>query len=550
MSKASGTVTGFLHTQGTSFVNGNGERIHLRGTALGNWMLLEGYMWGFMGKRADRPRAIEALVSQLCGPKYAQGFFPRHLDCYVTEGDFAKMAEEGLNSVRIPLHWRWLMEEGPGVTFREDGFRQIDRCLALCERYGLYAILDLHGAPGGQTGANIDDSVDDIPRLFLDRDNWNKCIALWREIARRYKDRWIVGGYDLLNEPIRPPREEAPQVNVDYLIPALSQFYTECIAAIRQEDTQHMISLEGAHWARDLRIFDHVYDQNMCLHFHFYWTLPHKAYMEPYLEAAQRLQVPLWLGETGENTCEWYTTLFPLLDELDISWNFWPWKKSIRKNSPSTVRWPENWQQVLDYLAGGPHPGFEAAQKIFDEWLENSRFENTEYVPEVLDSALRKGNVSIPGISYDENSHSTLGGMERSFRNGDGMSHAYRVGAVPDVDTTRRHGDGNVRLDHPWAIYDLQLRPGEFASYAYHAAGAAVRVTLLLYAATTAEIVLESGQEQHSFWITPEGGDYRQAEALLPAPESDAPFIQVRCLSGVVQLKEILIQPAAIPVIP
>lgn len=36
----------------------------------------------------------------------------------------------------------------------------------------------------------------------MDADSYEKCLALWREIARRYRDRWIVGGYDLLNEPI------------------------------------------------------------------------------------------------------------------------------------------------------------------------------------------------------------------------------------------------------------------------------------------------------------------------------------------------------------
>ena len=31
--------------------------------------------------------------------------------------------------------------------------------------------LDMHGAPGGQTGQNIDDSEADIPELFTDERN-------------------------------------------------------------------------------------------------------------------------------------------------------------------------------------------------------------------------------------------------------------------------------------------------------------------------------------------------------------------------------------------
>jgi len=117
------------------------------------------------------------------------------------------MAELGYNSVRIPLNWRVFMEAEPGLLWKEDGFRLLDRCIDWCEEYKLYAFLDLHGAPGGQTGANIDDSVDNVPRLFIDSDSWFKGIKLWERIAERYKDRWIVAGYDLLNEPIAPGTE-------------------------------------------------------------------------------------------------------------------------------------------------------------------------------------------------------------------------------------------------------------------------------------------------------------------------------------------------------
>lgn len=100
---------------------------------------------------------------------------------------------------------------------------------------------------GGQTGANIDDSVDDLPRLFLDRDAWQKAIQLWEALARRYKDRWLVGGYNLLNEPIKPGLSNGKALN-PYL-PLLVAFYEQCVAAIRAIGPVHMIALEGSHWA-------------------------------------------------------------------------------------------------------------------------------------------------------------------------------------------------------------------------------------------------------------------------------------------------------------
>ena len=199
-------VDGFLRAEGKIMVNGRGEEVLLTGMGVGNWLVPEGYMWRFEGKY-NSPRRIEGLVKDLCGSAYAANFWQRFRKNYITEKDIQAMAEAGFNSVRLPINWRILMEDEPGITWKEEGFLLIDRFVDWCEKWRLYVILDVHCAPGGQTGSNIDDSVDDIPRLFTDTrsDSWDKAIELWCEIARRYKDRWIVAMYDFLNEPCRSP---------------------------------------------------------------------------------------------------------------------------------------------------------------------------------------------------------------------------------------------------------------------------------------------------------------------------------------------------------
>ena len=91
-----------------------------------------------------------------------------------TEADIRRMAEIGYNSVRIPINYRLFMEDDEQIQWIDEGFELLDKCLDWCEQYQLYAFIDLHGAPGGQTGANIDDCVDDVPRLFLDQSNFDK----------------------------------------------------------------------------------------------------------------------------------------------------------------------------------------------------------------------------------------------------------------------------------------------------------------------------------------------------------------------------------------
>src|SRR3569833_2212385 len=147
------TDDGFLRAVGQTIQNGKGETILLRGDGLGNWLLPEGYMWKFYSALADRPRRIEALVADLIGDEAAQEFWTVFRDRYITEADVKRVADEGFDSIRLPINWRVIMDPQTG-EFIEKGFEYIQRLVDWCKEYDLYVILDLHGAPEKQTGAN------------------------------------------------------------------------------------------------------------------------------------------------------------------------------------------------------------------------------------------------------------------------------------------------------------------------------------------------------------------------------------------------------------
>lgn len=532
---------GFLHAEGRFFADGNGNIVQLKGAALGNWMLLEGYMWGFMTTDCNREWMIQRTFERLAGKEASDRFFPEYRKAFVTEGDIHRMAQIGFNSVRLPFNWKHFMHEGPGIRFKEEGFERLDEVIGWCRKHGLYAILDMHAAPGGQTGSNIDDGIDDVPRLFIDGDNRDKALELWKRIAERYKDETAVGGYDLLNEPLRPYRETAPVKDLDHLIPSLIRFYDECVKCIRSVDKNHLFSIEGAHWARDTRVFTHLYDPNMCIHFHAYWTQAHKALLEKYIALSEKFNVPLWLGETGENTLEWYTTLFPMLDENGISWNFWEWKKSIRRNSNYVIRQPEGWKQAIDFVLGGPHPGFKEGQRMLNEWLINCRFENCEEAPEVANAIMRRPGTAIPAISYMQTQHSFSPSPEREYRNGDGMRFLARFSATLEIDPSHAHGSSDVRWDHPWRVYDLLLEKDEFASYLIRPMKKEVQVRVLARAldkktclkfeigGISAEISLERTIENRLY------------EAITIPCGMDEGELKVTCIKGAAAVESILI---------
>ena len=75
----------------------------------------------------------------------------------------------------------------------------LEQVLDWCEKYHVYAILDLHGAPGGQSALACDDGIDNRPHMFTEPESRERALLIWEEFAKRYHDRWIIGGYDLLN---------------------------------------------------------------------------------------------------------------------------------------------------------------------------------------------------------------------------------------------------------------------------------------------------------------------------------------------------------------
>src|SRR5439155_7085429 len=143
-------------------------------------------------------------------------------ESYITVADIQLIRALGFNSVRIPFHQALMRGDGPG-------FRLLDGIVDACASEGLWIILDLHAAPGGQTGTNIDDSWG-YPWLFESRRDQDLSVEIWTRIARHYRNEPAILGYDLLNEPI-PPFSQVASYNG-----AIKPLYQRMTTAIRKVD--------------------------------------------------------------------------------------------------------------------------------------------------------------------------------------------------------------------------------------------------------------------------------------------------------------------------
>src|SRR5205807_2681634 len=222
-----GGQTRFVVTRGKELVSPNGKPLLLKGINLGNWLLPEGYMFKF--KTTNSPRLIQAAISELVGEDEARRFWKTYRDNYITAEDIRFIKQSGFNSVRIPFSYRLFVSETEPQRLEGVGYELLDRVVGWCRKEGLYVVLDMHAAPGGQTGDNIDDSWG-YPFLFESAESQELTVRIWRKIAERYREEPTVIGYDLLNEPI-------PHFfDTSYFNPKLEPLYRKIVAGIREVD--------------------------------------------------------------------------------------------------------------------------------------------------------------------------------------------------------------------------------------------------------------------------------------------------------------------------
>ena len=376
-----------LKTQGKKIIDGNGDEVILKGAGLGGWMLMEGYMMQ-SSDVADTQHEFRERLEDLIGKPKTDEFFEAWLQNHVTKKDIDSLAKWGFNSVRLPMHYNLFtlpIEDEPVSgqnTFLDKGFEMVDELLSWCEANQMYLILDLHAAPGGQ-GANaaISDYDPDKPSLWESEENKNKTIALWKKLAERYKDEPWMGGYDLLNE-------------VNWQLPggtALRSLYEDITTAIRSVDTEHIIFIEGNWFANDFTGLTPAWDDNMVYSFHKYWSFNDQASIQWVLDLREAENVPLWMGEAGENSNTWFQEAISLFEQNGIGWSWWPMKRIETTVSPYSILFSDGYKNILEYWRGNVAKPSEAdAYTAMMELANNTNSTKCEYHKDVHDAQFRQ----------------------------------------------------------------------------------------------------------------------------------------------------------------
>lgn len=209
-----------LHVDGGQLV-ANGKAMRLRGLDWGWWHLM--------------------------GTRYSQA-------------DMQNVAQWGANVVRLSFSYNDLETDDNPATWKPDGLKDLDEVVQWGKRYGVYVILDMHVAPGGQSTAPY--CAGGHNRIWTDAACQERFVALWTEIARRYRDRPEVAAYELMNEPSTPHKMSDRLAAIDQ----------RAINAIRAVDPDKVIVVGGDNGSGpgDLTEALKFADANILYTFHWY----------------------------------------------------------------------------------------------------------------------------------------------------------------------------------------------------------------------------------------------------------------------------------------
>jgi hypothetical protein len=228
---------------GPDLVDDANTKIQLRGFGLGGWLFPEPYEISWDDGIGLGPTAMRKATEAKIGKADSDAFWTAYRTNYVTRDDLAELKKWGFNSVRLPFNANSLMPPDGQPTaapykYDEAEFAWVDKAVQWASEVGIYVILDMHGAPGGQnTMPKVSDAT--TAQLFSNSATYlPRMVDLWKKLSQRYRSSpWVIG-YDLMNEPIAP---NASILNV----------YKTVTTALRADGDTKIMVAEAGNYAMD-----------------------------------------------------------------------------------------------------------------------------------------------------------------------------------------------------------------------------------------------------------------------------------------------------------
>jgi len=328
----------YLKVKGNKLVNQKNEQIMLRGVNVGGLFVTESWMSAprMSEGRTDHLTLTNTLFSRF-GEEKTQKVWETFRDNFWGEEDLENCYNMGMSAIRIPFSYMTLdpaYHNVPKKEGQEFNFDLLDNFVEGCARYGMYVILDLHGAYGSHNGQDhsgeIINDFNDVD-FFHNEEKQNKTIHLWEEIAKHYKGVNSIAAYDLLNEP----GEKAASTEERHWV-----FFDKLYEAIRKIDEDRPLIMESCWDGNNLPSPSKYQWNDVIYSFHNYsgdsGTEGNLNSFKNKLNGvySQDYDVPFYMGEFTcyGNSDSWKATL-SYLNAEKWHWTTWTYKLNIVHNN-------------------------------------------------------------------------------------------------------------------------------------------------------------------------------------------------------------------------
>jgi aryl-phospho-beta-D-glucosidase BglC (GH1 family) len=303
---------------------GTGNVIVLHGTNAGGWLVQES--WMCPTDASDQQTTISTLTSRF-NAATKDSLLKIYEDNWWTTVDFDNCKNLGMNVIRLPFWYKDLIDDNGNL--KSDAWTRLDWFVSNCNSRNIYVILDLHGAPGSQQGADNSGQAGGA-NLWSSSANMDKTVWLWQQLATHFKGNAAVAGYDLLNEPYGA--SGSTQWN----------FYDRIYKAIRDIDPDHVIIIESTWEPNNLPNPAQYGWTNVMYSYHCYcWNADNdynaqKSFTDSKVSSvkAANYNVPTYIGEfTGFTNMSSWDYILKTYNLQGWSWTTWTYKVTGTNNN-------------------------------------------------------------------------------------------------------------------------------------------------------------------------------------------------------------------------
>ena len=224
-----------LHTSGRSIVNASGQVVQLQGVNLGGWFIMEKWMCPLDSGSLPDTYSVIQMLDQRFGVATEQSLIKTYQLSWITTTDLDNIKAAGFNLVRVPVWWGMFypLNNVSNSGWRSDAFTVLDWLVSEAGSRGIYVIIDMHGVVGSQSTSG-DTGQQNVNAYWTNSNDQGNTAYMWWEIANHYNGNPTVAGYDLINEPMNAPSNQA-------VINAYADLYN----TVRSADPNHIVIMEG-----------------------------------------------------------------------------------------------------------------------------------------------------------------------------------------------------------------------------------------------------------------------------------------------------------------